>query len=293
MDLSIIIINYKTIEITLSAIESINRYTKDIEYEIIVLDNASGEAESEKLSKKLEQLSKNIIFIKGYKNIGFGKGNNLAVSKSKGKYIVFFNSDCELTGNTFKESLEHMEANKSVGAVGPRLTTPDGKLDSGCRRGFPTPSASFYYLIGMHKISTNPKFDKYKLFHADEFEQAKVDAISGAFFFTSREIFEQAGKFDKNYFMYGEDLDLCHSIKKLGKTIIYNPHLGNVIHHRGESGKHRKIKTLYNFYEAMILFYNKHYRTKRNFIVTILVYIGVGFLFIIKSTASIFKKKEK
>ncbi|MCK5758887.1 MAG: glycosyltransferase family 2 protein [Clostridiales bacterium] len=293
MDLSIIIINYMTYSITINALESIFKNTKGIDYEVILLDNASENQDVSKFVDYLNKSNENVKLVKNAENSGFGKGNNIAVKQATGKYLVFFNSDCELTENTFKKCIDYMDGDNDIGVVGPRLMSPDGKLDNGCKRGFPTPKASFYYLIGMHKISKNPKFDRYKLFHLDEFKIAEVDAVSGAFLFTRKDIFEKVGGFDKNYFMYGEDLDFCHCVKEMGYKVIYNPDTGNVIHYRGESGKHRKFKTLYNFYEAMILFYNKYYKNKKNFLVTAAVYTAVGVMFLLKTIAGVFKKRDK
>ncbi|MBN1622871.1 MAG: glycosyltransferase family 2 protein, partial [Clostridia bacterium] len=293
MDISIIIINYMTYERTLGAIKSVVKHTEGLNYEIILVDNASQNQDACRLDEYLADGNYPVILIKNEKNVGFGRGNNMAVEKSSGKYLVFFNSDCELTENTFKKCFDFMEKDNSIGAIGPRLITPDGNLDSGCKRGFPTPSASFWYFIGMHRFSRNPRFDRYKLFHLDEFKMAEVDAISGAFLFTSRKIFDDAGGFDSQFFMYGEDLDLCRSIRLLGYRILYNPEMGNVVHYRGESGKHRKFKTVFNFYEAMILFYNKHYKRKGNILVTAAVYSAVGVMFIMKSLAGIFRIRKK
>lgn len=294
MDISIIIVNYMTYEKTVNTIESITRYTNGIKFEIILVDNGSKNDDAERLEKYTTNNNYKIKFIKNKENTGFSKGNNVAVKEAKGEYIIFLNSDTELTENSFYKAITYIRKNRDIGALGTRLVTPDGKLDHGCKRGFPTPSASLYYLLKMDKLFKNQrKYGAYKLSYLDEYEVNDVDAISGAFFLTSKKVLDKVGSFDNQFFMYGEDIDLCYRIKEAGYRIVYNPNIGTVIHYKGASGKKRRYKTIYHFYEAMIRFYNKHYRKKYNFLVTGTVYLAVGGLLIVKILSNILKFKDQ
>lgn len=288
MDLSVIIINYMTYEKTVNTINSVLKYTEGIEHEIILLDNGSESSQVAGLRKFISDKNTDIRFIENKKNIGFSKGNNIAINEAKGEYILFLNSDTELTENSLFKAIEHMKQNRDIGALGCRLVTPDGKLDHGCKRGFPTPEASLYYFLKLDKLFKDKvKYGAYRLNYLSEFEINDVDVISGAFFMTSKEVLEKAGVFDESFFMYGEDIDLCYRIKESGYRVVYNPEIGTVIHYKGSSGRKRRLRTIYNFCEAMILFYNKHYRKKYNLAVTVCVYLGVGVLFVAKAIKNI------
>lgn len=290
LDLSIIIVNYMTYDKTVNTIESVLKFVQDINYQIILVDNASPNDDALKLEKYVIDIE-NLLYIKNLENLGFAKGNNIALKVAKGKYVAFLNSDTELTTDAFSYAFKYMEKNTDVGALGTRLIDVYGKLDHGCKRGFPTPIDSFYYLLKFDKLFKNPyKYGKYRMDYLSEYEINEVDVISGAFFLTRKSILDKIGSFDEIFFMYGEDIDLCYRIKKNGYKIIYNPELGDVIHYKGASAKKRRIKTIYNFYEAMLIFYDKNYKDEYNFMVRALIYIGVYGIMSVKLVKNLFRK---
>lgn len=290
IDLSIIIINYMTYDKTVNTIESIIKYTEKITYEIILVDNGSKNNDKQLLSSYCKTKPQ-ILFIPSKTNLGFGRGNNLALKYANGAYICFLNSDTELTKNSFYEGINYLITHTDVGAIGPRLIDINGNLDHGCMRGFPTLRDSLYYFLKLEKLTGNKKkYGGYKLSYLSEHQVNDVDVISGAFFLTSKFILDKIGSFDEAFFMYGEDIDLCYRIKQEGYKIIYNPNLGNVIHYKGESGKKRKIKTLFHFYDAMVIFYKKHYKKRHNSIINIIVYTSIYLMFVVKLFINFFKK---
>ena len=290
IDLSIIIINYMTYEKTVNAIESIYKYTKDVSFEILLVDNGSKNQDKYLLEEYTKDTPQ-IIFIPSKNNLGFGKGNNLALCQAKGRYVCFLNSDTELTANSFFYGINYLKNNPAIGAITPRLIDANGLLDNGCKRGFPTVKDSLYYFLKLEKITGNKKkYGNYKLSYLSEHQINEVDVISGAFFLIKKTLLDEIGSFDEDFFMYGEDIDLCYRIKEAGYKILYNPNLGDVIHYKGSSGKKRRVRTLFHFYDAMIIFYTKHYRKDNNFLINILVYISVYTMFVIKLIINLFKK---
>lgn len=283
--ISIVVVNYKTLDITLNTLHSVVELTKGTPYELIVVDNASGVQEFTALKAACDAFrvqGVNIQLICNETNLGFGRANNQGFALAKGEFIALLNSDTQLTTDTFAKAIVYLAENPKVGAVGSRLVTPDGKLDQGCKRGFPSPKASLHYFLKVHKWMRRPEMDLYKLSYLDEFKSHSVDVISGAIMILPKAVIDRVGMFDERFFMYGEDIDWCYRIKEAGFDIVYNPDLGDVVHYKGASGKKRKFRTLYNFYEAMILFYNKHYLKKYNILVTICVYLGIGIQFVLK-----------
>lgn len=282
--ITVCIVNYKTFEMTLNAIDSILKFETN-KVNIIVIDNGSGNLEKANFSKGLCDRGDNtrdIIYINNSENMGFAKANNQAIRCSTDKFIALLNSDTELTTNAFTKAIDFLNKSPDVGVVSCHLITPDGKLDYGCKRGFPTPKASLFYFLKLSKLFKRQELDGYHLAHLDENLVHDVDVVSGAFMVLRREVIDSVGLLDERFFMYGEDIDWCYRIKEAGWRIVYNPELGDVIHYKGSSAKKRKFKTLFNFYEAMFLFYNKHYLKKYNPFVTLLVYIGIVLQFIVK-----------
>lgn len=291
--ISVIIINYMTYEVTIRAIESVICQSKDIDYEIIVVDNGSPNLDGNRL-KDYSLRRGGFIFFQCKENLGFAAGNNYGLEFANGDYILFLNSDTELTKNSLKLGVDYMENNPSIGALGTRLITPDGNLDHGCKRGFPTPMASMFYYFKLSKyMKDKEKYDAYKLSYLDDKKVHCVDVVSGAFLMMRKSVIDEVGSFDDLFFMYGEDIDLCYRIKNYGYEVVYNPDLGDVIHYKGQSMKKRKVKTIINFYDSMILFYNKNYLDKYLKVVQVGVYLAVYFIMAIKLIFNVFARAHE
>lgn len=281
----IVVVNYRTCKMTTDTVQSIIDNEKEMTIKIHLIDNNSGDSEVEYLSQYAitsQSTNCSVLFKSNTENLGFAKANNLALKSIEGDFVVLLNSDTRLTTNSFTKAVKYLQESPDIGALGCRLITPDGKLDHGCKRGFPTPKASLFYFLKMNKWLKRPELDLYRLGHLDEHKVHDVDVISGAFMVIPKRVIDEVGLLDERFFMYGEDIDWCYRIKEAGYRVVYNPELGDVIHYKGASGKKRKFKTLFNFYEAMILFYNKHYLKKYNILVTICVYLGILLQFMLK-----------
>ncbi len=266
MDLSIIIVNYNTKDLTHQTIDSIIKNTHGINYEIIVADNSTDE------SQMCNYDSQHVTTFK-IENHGFGHGCNSGAKLAKGRYLLFLNSDTLIHDNALLKCVEYMKANKDVGILGARILLKDGTLDHGCKRGFPTPSAALYYYMGLdRKFPDSRKYGAYRQTYLNESETNEVDSVSGAFLMISKNLFEEINGFDETFFMYGEDLDLCFRVKEKGYKVIYFAN-AVITHLKGQSGLHKSSKTvIFHFYDAMIIFYDKHYKNKYSIVVTTLIY---------------------
>lgn len=287
MDLSIIIVNYNTKQLTMAAIESVYASKINYLYEIIVVDNASKDDSVEALRLKFPTL----VIFENKENVGFSKANNQAIKIAKGHYILLLNSDTIVQEDTLQIMLNFMEEHPKIGASGCKVVLPDGTLDKACRRGFPTPQASFYYLIGLAKLfPTNPRFNQYQLGHLDPDQDYPVDCLVGAFMLLRREVIAQVGLLDEDFFMYGEDIDWCYRIKQAGWGIYYYPYT-SIIHYKGASSRKKPFKIIYEFHRAMILFHHKHFSEKYSFVVNGLVYVGVAIKLLLSLVKNLFQKK--
>lgn len=297
VDLSIIILNYNTKNITLEAIKAIeNNYPKEVatgEYQVIVADNASPDnslAAFKDYKKKTK--IKNFLVIDNKGNIGFSAGNNRAVPNAKGRYVLFLNPDTIAKPGTLSYMVKFLDDHPMAGAATCKIISPEGKLDANCMRGFPTPWNSFCHFSGLGKIFPKiPFFSGYlQAGWRDINKLQQVDAIEGAFMMLSRKIGDRIGWWDEDYFFYGEDLQFSYDIHKAGYKIYYVPQV-EIVHYSGASTgikkESQKITTAsletkkkvqgWRF-DAMRIFYKKNYSKKYPSFFNDLVFRGIDYL---------------
>lgn len=289
MKLSIIIVNYNTYELTKQTIESVFSANVSFKYEIILVDNASYDDSISKIKDWLSQQKDKdkVEIIINSENLGFSKANNIGIKRAKGQYILLLNSDTYIVNDCLEKCMNYIEQNKRIGALGCKVLLPDGTLDHACKRGFPTPEASLYYFLKLHK--KNPeKYGAYEALHLKEDETGEVDVLMGAFMLMPKEVLDEVGLLDERFFMYGEDIDLCLRIKEAGYQIVYYPE-ASIIHYKGGSSKKRRTKVIYDFHNAMWLFYKKHYIKKYNIGITTLVFVGIWAKYTLEIIKNFFK----
>ena len=286
MKLSIIIVNYNTYSLTKQTIDSVLEKKLKFEYEIMLVDNASQDDSMTRLQEDYKEIiSQGLLNITlNDANLGFAKANNIGMRKSKGEYILLLNSDTYVVEDCLQQCMQYIEhynteaviqgENKcKIGALGCKVILPDGTLDHACKRGFPTPRASLYYFLKLHKRD-KVKYGLYDALHLDENEVGEVDCLMGAFMLMPRHVLNQVGLLDEDFFMYGEDIDLCYRIKEGGYKIMYYPE-ASIIHYKGGSSKKRRTKVIYDFHNAMWIFYKKHYIKTYSLWINSLVYVGI------------------
>lgn len=286
MKLSIIIVNYNTYTLTKQTIDSVLEKKLKFEYEIMLVDNASQDDSMARLQEDYKELiSQGLLNITlNDANLGFAKANNIGMRKSKGEYILLLNSDTYVVEDCLQQCMQYIEHYNTeaaiqgeneckIGALGCKVILPDGTLDHACKRGFPTPRASFYYFLKLHKRD-KVKYGLYDALHLDENEVGEVDCLMGAFMLMPRHVLDQVGLLDEDFFMYGEDIDLCYRIKEGGYKIMYYPE-ASIIHYKGGSSKKRRTKVIYDFHNAMWIFYKKHYIKTYSLWINSLVYVGI------------------
>ncbi|MBM2814485.1 MAG: glycosyl transferase family 2 [Ignavibacteria bacterium] len=253
-DISIIIVNYNVKEFLYDCIRSIEKAKKDLQIEIIVVDNNSSDASVQ----FLQPIFPYIRFISLDENIGFGRANNIAIEQSTGKFVLILNPDTILNEDTLSDINNYMQAHPEAGIAGVKILNKDGSFQLACRRGFPTPWAAFCKLYGLQKLfPKSPFFARYNQTFRDIDQTYEVDAVMGAFMFCRREVLQELNGFDPEFFMYGEDLDLCYRAKKIGWKVVY-VHSTSIVHFKGESTRRSSLNDVKIFYDAMAIFARKH-----------------------------------
>jgi len=281
IDLSVIIPSYNTKEILEKCINFllVVLSQEKITYEVIVVDNGSQDGSKEYLKE-----NKNIKLIINNENLGFSKANNQGIKVATGKNILFLNSDVFIEKINFTEILNYLEKDNGIGALTIKLQRPDGSIDPACHRGFPTVWRSFCYYSKLEKVFgkipiLNKIFGGYHLTYFDLNTIHEIDSSSGAFYLVKREVINKVKGFDEDFFMYGEDIDLSFKIKEKDYKIIFYP-VYRALHLKYQSGLNKnntktKNKTNKYFYQAMKIFYKKHYQNKYPSLVNMFIYFFI------------------
>ena len=254
---SLLIVSYNVRQYIAHAIDAIIKSDLD-DFEIIIIDNNSFDNTASYLKERYSHL-RQIKIVQNQENIGFGKAINQAASLAKGQYYLILNPDTIIQEETISTLKEYLDSNPEVGMVGPKILNADGMLQLACKRSFPTLGVALPKLLGFSRIFPKSKWaGKYNLTYLDEDEISSVDAISGSCMFIRSFLFHELKGFDERFFMFGEDLDLCSRIWKNNYEIHYVP-TTQIVHYQGESVKSAPFDSINAFYNAMILFVDKHF----------------------------------
>lgn len=236
MDVSVIIINYNTCQMTSECIDSILSHTSGIEYEIILVDNASTDG-----SKEFFEKDKRVRYIYSKTNRGFGAGNNLGVKNASGKYIFLLNSDTLLKNNAIKMLYDFSESQSASCVCGAWLINRDGK---------PTVSEIDFPRMTISEFIADKLSGNKKKCHSGN---KNVDVVCGAAMFLPKHVYDCENGFDEQIFMYGEEVELQYRLKKSGisRIIIDGP---EIIHFGGGSGANYSPK----LFKSHFFFLKKH-----------------------------------
>lgn len=284
MKLSVIIVNYNTRDLLNQCLISVQNAMKDIEHEIIVIDNNSEDGSRELLTNSFKQLNHQFL----NENAGFAKACNHGYKDSTGEFVLFLNPDTIVPPECFQECLSFFDAKIDAGAIGVRMIDGKGNFLKESKRGFPSAKTSFFKLFGFTALF--PRSDFFAGYYAGgvgEKETNTVDVLSGAFMMVRRKVLDNVGGFDENFFMYGEDIDLSYRITKAGYKNYY---LGSttIIHLKGGSTTYN-LMHVNHFYKAMQIFIDKHYKGKRSLLFIWFIYAGIWFRKTIAKTGLLFR----
>jgi len=283
LKLSIIIVSWNVQALLQKCLESIERFKGDLDLEVIIVDNNSSDDTQNNLNKMLayfrgrENMQNGFQVIFNDENVGFARGNNIALRQARGDYILFLNPDTEIIGNALQTMISYME-NNDCAVVGPKLLNPDGSIQNSVRK-FPTLTSQILVLTKLHNFI--PQVEPLKAYFQLDFDYNKtqeVDQLMGAALMVSREIIDNINKskqktrlvfflgreiiqvdfFDSKYKRIFEEVDLQYRVKKSGYKIVYLPSV-EIIHHKGASfTKTRIFRKQLDFNQGMRRWFLKH-----------------------------------
>lgn len=266
INVSVIIVSYNTRGLILKCIKSVKKFTKAVTYEVVVIDNASTDDSVDAIAR-LEKVK----LIKNEDNKGFGAANNQGIEIANGEFVLLLNPDTELVEDSISKMVEWMRVHKEVGISSCQLINSDKTLQ---------PTGGFFPNIGRVILwstfiddlpfvgeifgSYHPNSNYYK-------KERSLDWVTGAFFLMRREVIRDVKGFDEDFFLYVEEVDLCHGAKKKGWEVRYVP-ITSLIHHKGASGTTEGMIT--REFDGLKTFYGKHYGVVEQALLRLFLFVG-------------------
>ena len=273
-NVSIIIVSYNVRSYLAHSIDAILKSDhKNIE--IIVVDNHSYDGTCDYLKENYQDIE-SVNIISNGENVGFGKAVNQASKIATNEYIMVLNPDTIIEESTISTLVDYLDKKNHVGMVGPKILNADGTLQLACKRSFPTIKVALPKLLGLDRIFPNSRWaGKYNLTYLDPEKVHKVDAISGSCMLIKSKIFKAINGFDENFFMFGEDLDLCKRVWEENYEIHYLPKT-KIIHYKGQSVKTATYDSRDAFYKSMKIYIKKHYSSTLGVFTRFFISVGIS-----------------
>ena len=254
MKLTVVIVSYNVRDYIAQCLLSLTRALQGLEAEVYVVDNHSHDDTVAYLREQFPE----VTVIASNHNLGFARANNIAIRQTQGSYVLLLNPDTIVAETTISEAVAFMDDHPEAGGLGVRMMRDDGFDAKESRRGLPTPSIAFYKMSGLcSRFPKSRRFGHYYMGYLPWDEPAQIEVISGAFCLLRREALDKIGLLDEDFFMYGEDIDLSYRLLKGGYQNWYLP--AKILHYKGESTQKSSFRYVHVFYDAMLIFFRKHY----------------------------------
>ena len=245
MKLSIIIVNYNVRYYLEQCLLSVEKALTGVGGEVFVVDNNSTDDSMSYLKGKFPW----VRYIENEENVGFSRANNKALREARGEYVLLLNPDTVVGEDTLRKATDFMDGHTKAGGAGVMMHNEDGTRAPESRRALPTPWVSFLKMMGCTR--------RYYMSHLSWDEPGRIEVISGAFCLLRRKALDEVGLLDEDFFMYGEDIDLSYRLMKGGWENWYLPY--PITHYKGRSTQKTDYRYVHIFYQAMLIFFRKHY----------------------------------
>ncbi|PJF36318.1 MAG: glycosyltransferase family 2 protein [Candidatus Thermofonsia Clade 1 bacterium] len=263
VDVGIVIVNWNTRDLLRGCLRSLAASDASVSRRVVVVDNASSDGSAAMVRAEFPE----VTVVENGHNLGFAAANNQGLrllgfgqpcAAEAPRYALLLNPDTELPPEALRLMIARFDADPRIGAGGPRLVLPNGKLDLACRRSFPTPEVAMWRMLGLSRLFPKSRlFGRYNLTYLDEHLETEVDCVVGAFMLVRREVIERVGLLDETFWMYGEDIDWAYRIKQDGWKVLYYPKV-TVLHIKRAASRHNP-RTRLEFQRASLIFYYKHF----------------------------------
>ena len=243
--LAVIIVSYNVRQYVDQCLQSLEQALQGVDSEVIVVDNCSKDDSVSYLQAHYADIQ----IIANQENVGFARANNQAIRLSESEYVLLLNPDTVVYENTIRRCLDFMDAHPEAGGAGVRMLTREGNPAPESRRAIPTPWVAMLKMLGFTR--------RYYMSDLPWDEPCQIEVVSGAYCLLRRKALDQIGLLDEDFFMYGEDIDLSYRLVHGGWQNWYLPY--DIIHFKGESTQKSSFRYVHVFYQAMLIFFRKHY----------------------------------
>jgi hypothetical protein len=257
MDLSVVTVNYRSLDHLLVCLASIAAAAPGLEVETVVVDNEQGGGVRAALAARFPQAR----LIENAENVGYARAVNQGIRGSGGEFVLVTNPDCELEPGALRMLVDYLRAHPRAAVAGPKILNPDGSLEYSARS-FPTHLTFLFnrYSLLTRLFPNNPFSRRYLLTDWDHASVRGVDWLSGACLVVRRAAIERVGPMDEAFFMFNEDVDWCRRMKLAGFEVVYVPG-AVIVHHVGASKRKVAAKVIYGRHLGMIHYFHKHHPT--------------------------------
>jgi GT2 family glycosyltransferase len=254
LDISVVIVGWNARHYLELCLESLVKAPPHRSMEVLVVDNASSDGTSEMIETKFPWVK----LIKSSENLGFAKGNNIAIRQCQGRYITLVNPDVIVFPGCLDALADFLDQNPKVGNVGPRVLNPDMSMQSTCRR-FPTLWNNFCSASGLATKFKNSRFFAGEhMFYFPHDLTLAVDVLVGCFSMIRREAFDVVGLLDEGLFMYGDDVDWCRRARNAGWEVVFYPG-AKAIHDRGKITAPYPVRFAVAQQRSVLYYWSKHH----------------------------------
>lgn len=258
--LSVVIVNYNTGGYLAPCLDALAVALRDLDAEVIVVDNASPDGSG----APLREHARTDAYVALDRNVGFGGANNRGAAHARGEWLFFLNPDTVPSPGSFRDLVSFLRAApRTIGSVGPTVTNADGTFQRQCVRNLPQPQAAAKHVFPRisRMIGLEPS-RPYLPYAVAPPEPVKTECLSGAALAVRRDVFERLGGFDPDYFLFGEDVDLCKRINDAGHECWFTP-TAPIVHFGGGASQTRSRRSTIEFYDAARIYYRKHFMKGR------------------------------
>lgn len=248
--ISIIIVSWNTARLLENCLDSVLANPPTSPFEIWVIDNASTDHSPRMVSQKFPQAH----LIENRENLGFARANNQAIQRCAGKYILLLNPDTLVKPGALQALVDFLDKTPEAGAAGARILNPDGSLQISS---WPRPTLSRELWRLFHLDSLSP-YAEYSLTRWETKQAQEVDLLLGACLLLRKDILDQVGFLDEDYFIYSEEIDLCFRMQRAGWRLFWVPQ-SEVVHFGGQSTQQAPTEMFLNLYHGKIKYFRKHH----------------------------------
>jgi GT2 family glycosyltransferase len=273
MDVSVIIVNWNTKKVLRDCLSSVCEQTKDLDYEIIVIDNASIDGSTEMVRDEFQQ----VILVENVENRGFAAANNQGIALAKGRYILLLNSDTIVCDNAIEKTVRYADSLPNAAVVGCQVLENSDTIQMTCFR-FPSVAHIFLSASGLSKLfKRNKILGRERMLWWDRKSEREVDVVSGMFMLVRRDAIDEVGFMDEDYFLYFEETDWCYRFAKAGWKRMFWPG-ARIVHCNGggKSSDQASVRMFVQFQKSRCIFFKKHHGTLSCISVRLLLVVLLG-----------------